>query len=224
MRRVFFMMKQTLKNFKNAIFDLDGTLLDSLGAWPEIDLRFLEKRGIPLPPDYPQAIKHMHFSEAADYTISRFSLRERAEDIVAEWLSMVKDFYAHEVKLKAFVKEYLQTLRAAGIKMAIATSSRRELFEPALKRLGVEEYFTTSVTAEEAGRGKSYPDIYLEAARRIHAEPKDCAVFEDVITAVKTAHGAGFYTVAVSDGASKNEEQELRKYSDYFLQSFAELL
>ena len=212
------------KKFEGAIFDLDGTLLDSLGAWPEIDYRFLGKRGIPLPPDYPHAIKHMHFFEAAEYTISRFSLSERAEDIVAEWLSMVKDYYAHEVELKPYAKDYLKLLSAQGVKMAIATSSRRELFEPALKRLGVAKYFSAAITAEEVGRGKTFPDIYLQAAQKIGVAPQNCAVFEDVLLAVKTAHAAGFYTVAVADACSLREEEELKNNSDEYLHSFAELL
>ena len=217
-------MKQKMKNFKAAVFDLDGTLFDSLGAWPEIDRKFLGKRSIPLPPDYAHAIKHMHFFEAADYTIARFSLDERAEDVVAEWMDMVKDYYTNEVTLKPFAREYLQTLQSRGVKMAVATSSRRELFEPALKRLKIDGYFSFALTAEETGRGKAFPDIYLEAARKLDAIPKECAVFEDVPTAVKTAHDAGFFTVAVFDKVSAHEEEELRKNSDYFLHSFEELL
>lgn len=213
-----------LKTIKGAIFDLDGTLLDSLKAWPEIDYKFLAKRGISLPPDYPHAIKHMHFYEAAHYTIARFSLDENADDVVREWTDMVKEYYANDVTLKPFAREYLEALLARGVKIAIATSSRRELFLPALKRLNIEPYFHAVVTAEDVGRGKNSPDIYLEAARRLGVSPTECAVFEDVPVAAHTAHGAGFYTVAIFDEASAHEEAALREHSDLYIRSFSELL
>ena len=212
-----------LKQIKGAIFDLDGTLLDSLGAWSEIDRRFFEKLGIAPPPDYSQAVKNLYLKEAAHYTIERFQLNESPDAIVAEWKQMTQIFYDCEVALKPYAKAYLQTLHARGVRLGIATSSSPELFFPALKRGGVANLFTATVTSDEVGCGKSSPDVYLEAARRLEVTPNECAVFEDIPTAVKSARSAGFYTVAVFDKLSAHEEPVLRRESDLFIRSFSEL-
>lgn len=210
--------------YRAAIFDLDGTLFDSMNAWVEIDRRFFSKRNLPFPPDYPDAVKGLNFTEAAEYTVSRFSLGERIEDVTNEWLKSSREYYANEVCLKPHAKEFLALLRRNGVLLAIATSSKRNLFAPALQRCGIAEYFEFAVTTEEIGRGKAFPDIYLEAARRLGAAPADCAVFEDVVTAVKSARRAGFYTVAVRDDASLHEEEALKRSATRYVRSFAELL
>ncbi len=222
-RRFHYHIMEKLKTIKGAIFDLDGTLLDSLGAWSEIDRKFFAKRNIPLPPDYSQAVKHLYLKEAAEYTVRRFGLRESSDDIVAEWKAMTQEFYDREVTLKPFAKEYLQRLKERGVKTGIATSSSPELFTPALRRCGVAEFFSVTVTSDEVGRGKNYPDIYLETARRLGLEKEHCAVFEDLSTAVKCAHDAGFYSVAVYDKLSAHETPFLETHSDLFIRSFAEL-
>ena len=194
-------MKTLLKPFRAAIFDLDGTLLDSLGVWAEIDCLFLKKRGIPVPPDYQHAVK-----------------------VVAEWMEMIRSAYAHDVALTPFAAEYLSKLRADGVKIAAATSGDPTLFLPALARHGVKELFSAFVTTAEVGKGKRHPDVYLEAARRIQTPPSECAVFEDVLAAIKTARAAGFYTVAVREESSLHEEAELRAESDAFIVSYRDLL
>ncbi len=211
-------------NFSAAIFDLDGTLLDSLGVWTDIDREFLKKRGIAVPNDYQDAIKCMSMREAADYTAARFMLKESADELIAEWLDMAQTAYATTVGLKPFAKEYLEALHKMGVRLAVATSSARELFVPALKRNGIWELFSATVTTAEVGRGKEFPDVYLKAADLLGARPEDCAVFEDVPAAVRTARKAGFYTVAVQDNYSLHEEAELRALANEYLSSFGELL
>ncbi len=214
---------KTLKPFSAAVFDLDGTLLNSLGVWKDVDNTFLQKRGIPVPPDYQTAISSMSMLETAHYTIARFSLPETPEDLIAEWLDMAKTAYATTVDLKPYAKEYLQKLHASGIPLAVATSSAEELFLPALERNGVKDLFSAFVTTGQVGRGKNFPDVYLEAAKRLGVSPNKCAVFEDVLAAIKVAREAGFYTVAVQDGYSP-EEEPLRKAADEYLTSYGELI
>lgn len=214
---------KTLKPFSAAIFDLDGTLLNSLGVWKEVDNSFLEKRGIPVPPDYQTAISSMSMLETAHYTIERFALPDTPESLIAEWLDMAKTAYATTVDIKPYAKEYLQKLHASGIPLAVATSSAEELFLPALERNGVKDLFSAFVTTGQVGRGKNFPDVYLEAAKRLGVSPNECAVFEDVLAAIKVARQAGFYTVAVQDGYSP-EEEPLRNTADEYLTSYEELL
>ncbi|MDE6293396.1 MAG: HAD family phosphatase, partial [Clostridiales bacterium] len=187
---------------KGAIFDLDGTLLDSMWIWADIDKRFLSKRGIEVPSDYMAMVGAMSYRQAAEYTIARFGLSEMPEDLMNEWSEMAVGAYATELKLKPKIKNILTKLISRGIKMAVCTSATPEMCLPALKNNGVEDLFDAVVTTWEIGKGKEFPDVYLAAAERLKLSPESCAVFEDTLRAVKTAKAAGFYVVGVHDTVS----------------------
>ncbi len=207
-----------------AIFDLDGTLLDSLAVWHDLDRTFLQKRGIPLPDDYFDAISTMHFSEAAAYTIERFSLDETVDEVVAEWWEGAVDAYTHHIPLKAYVTDYLSHLQEKGVRIAAATASDRRLAEPALKRLGIDGYFETVVYTVDVARGKGYPDSYEEAARRLGIAVSDCVVFEDILHGVRGAKMGAFYTVGVADDHSATDREAIMAEADRFIHHFGELL
>ena len=213
-----------LKNLKGAIFDLDGTILDSTRLWKEIDVRFLAKRGIGLPEDYADAIGAMAIGQAAEYTVARFSLSDSPADLIAEWREMAARAYAEEIGLKPFAKEYLFALHARGVRLAVATSSEESLFLPALKRNGIEGLFSAFVTAQEVGAGKDFPRVYCRAAELLGLRPEACAVFEDLPTGIRSASGAGFLTVGVYDSATAHRTREVRDAADLFIRSFRELL
>ncbi len=212
------------KHIKGAIFDLDGTLLNSLHVWQDVDRRFFQMHALPLPDDYYRAIKAMELKEAAIYTKTRFSLPESVEEMVGIWHGMVREEYALRVELKPHAKELLELLFSRGVKLGIATSSAREIFLPCLKRHGIEQYFTSFTETREAKRGKNFPDPYLLAAKRLKLSPEDCAVFEDISVGIKSAKTAGFFTVALSDPNCPDEEEALKTYSDLFIRDFLELL
>ena len=170
-----------LKNIEGAVFDLDGTLLDSSWVWEKVDEKFLGDRGFQVPDDYVDEISPLGAERAAVYTIERFGLNEDKDDIVREWIEMAKKEYATEVVCKPYAKEFLEELHKLNIKMAVATSSDRELFMKTLEREGILKYFQKIVTVDEVERGKGYPDIYEEAARRIKVNPHKCLVFEDIL-------------------------------------------
>ena len=150
-----------MKQYKGAIFDLDGTLLDSMRVWDDIDVTFLKKRGLEVPPDYQEAITPLGFLEAARYTIRRFGFPETPEELIQEWHQMAVDAYTYEVELKDGAAEYLRYLKEKGIRMAVATSSSPELYEPALKRNGIYEYFKAFVTVSEVKRGKGFSHKFI---------------------------------------------------------------
>lgn len=213
-----------LSSFHAAIFDLDGTLIDSMGVWSEIDARFLGSRGFALTPDYTAAVGVMSFREGAEYTIRRYGLSETPEELVAEWTAMVEDEYAHRIGLKPFVRDYLASLAGRGVALAVATASPPELYEPVLKRNGVYGLFRAFATVGEVKHGKGSPDVYLLAAERLGARPGDCVVFEDILRGVRSAKAAGMTAVGVYDSCDDAEREQIRAEADLYIEDFGRLL
>ena len=213
-----------LKNIEGAVFDLDGTLLDSSWVWEKVDEKFLGDRGFQVPDDYVDEISPLGAERAAVYTIERFGLNEDKDDIVREWIEMAKKEYATEVVCKPYAKEFLEELHKLNIKMAVATSSDRELFMKTLEREGILKYFQKIVTVDEVERGKGYPDIYEEAARRIKVNPHKCLVFEDILAGVTGASLGEFNVVAVFDEKSKHNWEKIKSISKYIINDYKELL
>lgn len=213
-----------LKNIEGAVFDLDGTLLDSSWVWEKVDEKFLGDRGFQVPDDYVDEISPLGAERAAVYTIERFGLNEDKDDIVREWIEMAKKEYATEVVCKPYAKEFLEELHKLNIKMAVATSSDRELFMKTLEREGILKYFQKIVTVDEVERGKGYPDIYEEAARRIKVNPHKCLVFEDILAGVTGASLGKFNVVAVFDEKSKHNWEKIKSISKYSINDYKELL
>jgi HAD superfamily hydrolase (TIGR01509 family) len=199
---------------KAYIFDLDGTLLDSTGVWEQIDIDFLTRRGIPVPPDYAPTVAPMSFREAAEYTIERFRLSDAADALCREWFDMALYAYGHTIKLKPNAREYLAELKKRGKKLAVATSSTSQLYEAALKNLDILNFFDAICSADEVKHGKSKPDIFLLASKKLGVPPSCCAVFEDVLQAVQSAKNAGMTVYGIYDEASKADWERIKTTAD----------
>lgn len=210
--------------FKGAIFDLDGTLLDSMHIWHDVDVKFFSRRGLTVTKEYVDIIKNMHLPAAAVYTKEKYNIKESAEEIVEEWLQLCREAYLANVELKSGVYEYLKMLYEKGVKMAFATASEKIVCEQTLKNHGVFDFFTASAYVSEINIGKSEPDIYLLASERIGVPPCDCIVFEDIIKGIRSAKKGGFMTCGVFDKSSEKDEDEIRKIADYYIKSFEEIL
>ncbi len=213
-------MQRTLTT---AIFDLDGTLLDSMGVWAAVDEAFLLRRGIEMPDDYSAMLAPMGFPAAAAYTRARFSLPESEEAIMTEWHEMAVDAYTHHIEAKPFVREYLSMLRQKHISIAAATASQAVFYRPALQRCGLFSYFSSITEISEVSRGKGFPDIYLRAAEKMNRPPEQCAVFEDICAGISGARAGGFFCVGVYD-AHTMEQDILRRSADRYIYDFSELL
>ena len=211
-----------MHDFTAAIFDLDGTLLDSMHVWEKIDFDFLSKRGIPVPEDYAQAIAPLSFQQVARYTIDRFSLKTTEEEIMREWQDMARHEYANEIRLKNHAFEYLTALKQRGVKLATATSLHPELSEPVLRNNGIHDFFDVQCSTDEVGRGKEFADIFLLAAERLNIQASACVVFEDILPAVRSAKRAGMRVYCMQDDASSRDEAELRKIADGYFRDFRE--
>nr|WP_300128233.1 HAD family phosphatase [uncultured Butyricicoccus sp.] len=215
---------QIFSNFDGFIFDLDGTLLDSLWVWDEVDQTFLARRGLPVIPGYAQAIAHMGFFDAARYTIDRFNLNETPEQLTTEWYDLARAAYRDRVELKPYAETFLCQLYAQGKHLAAATSSELDLIMPCLERLGIVNLFENITTIGEVKHDKSQPDIYLLAAERLRLSPSQCVVFEDILCGIQSAKKAGFFTVAVEEAASASEQQKIIEITDCYIYSYSELL
>ena len=211
-------------NVKAVIFDLDGTLIDSMWMWKSIDIEYLGKYGMELPDDLQRTIEGMSFSETAVYFKNRFNIPESIEQIKETWNKMAWDKYANEVPLKSGAKKFLKLLKSKNIKIGIATSNSRELVNVVLKKHEIEDYFDTIRTACEVDKGKPAPDIYLAASKDIDVLPSDCLVFEDVIMGIKAGINAGMKVCAVYDEHSKDTDDIKKKEADYYIDSFEEIL
>ena len=210
-------------DFKAVIFDLDGTVLDSMGVWRKVDEIFLARRGMTIPDDYMDTVSVMTLDEAADYSIERFSLKGTREEIVGEWSELAYNEYHNNIKLKDGVREYMKKLRRKGIKFALATASSPSLFRRALEREGVYEYFDV-LAHPETGHRKGSPDIYRHCAHALGVKPADCVVFEDIFEGIRAAKEAGMRTVAVLDENSYRQHERMREIADMAIVSFREML
>ena len=198
-----------------AIFDMDGTLVDSMGYWQGLSGEYLSSKGVTENTEnILERIKAMTVAEAAAYFVQVFRLPDTAEQVASEMNAMMADHYRWDIPLKRGVMDYLSRLRQAGVSMCVASATTAELMEACLSRLGAAEYFEFLLSCEEVGSGKSRPDVYLEAARRLGAQPGETAVYEDALHAAQTAKSAGFYTVAVFDDSGRSEWEQLRALAD----------
>ena len=217
------MMKDLMNGKKAVLFDLDGTLVDSMWMWKQIDIEFLARFGYECPEDLQKSIEGMGFSETAVYFKERFHLPWSFDEIKACWTQMSIDKYRYEVPMKAGALEFLKYCKAQNIPTAIATSNGREMVDAVISSQQFGEYIQEIVTACEVKAGKPEPDIYLEAAKRLNVRPEDCIVFEDVPAGILAGKRAGMTVIAVEDDFSKLMKDEKCALADGFINDYFDL-
>ena len=171
---------------KSAIFDVDGTLLDSMKIWDNAGERYLSSVGKTAENGLSEKLCDMSLTEGAEYMKKQYALSFSTDEIVSGVLKIIEDFYFYEVGLKNGTKEILQFLESNNIKMIIATSSDKTHIKKAFERLGILKYFTDIVTCSQIGKGKTSPDIYLACADKLGTAPSETLVFEDAVFAAET--------------------------------------
>ena len=213
-----------LNNIKACLFDMDGTLLDSMHIWKDIDIEFLGRYGHDLPPTLQREIEGMSFRETACYIKDRFHLPPSIEEIMNIWNEMAFQKYSEEIFFKEGAFEFVKMLKKKGIRTAICTSNSRELVNAVAEHLGFLPYFDTIITSCEVGAGKPAPDIYLEAAKRVGVAPEHCLVFEDIVTGLTAGKRAGMKLCAVEDVYSADQKEAKKAMADYYVENYLDLL
>lgn len=216
--------EQLLHGKKAVLFDMDGTLVDSMWIWKQIDIDFLGRRGLTMPDTLQEGIEGMSFSETARFFKETFGLPESEEAIKAEWNEMAFQKYRDEVLLKPGADRFLHWLKRQGFLTAICTSNSRELIDVAVTARGIADRIDYVVTACEVNAGKPAPDIYLHAAQVLGVRPEECVVFEDIPAGLLAGQRAGMTTCAVEDEYSEYCMEEKRRLADFVIGDFGELL
>jgi len=212
------------KDYTAVIFDLDGTLVDSMWIWEQIDIDYLKEKGHDLPEDLQKDIEGCSFTETAQYFKDRFKIEDDIETIKKRWIEMSKDFYADKIVLKKGIQELLDLLKEKNIKMGIATSNSRELAESVLINNRIDDYFEVLVTSCDVKKGKPEPDVFLKAAELMDVSPKACLVFEDTHAGVLAGKAAGMDVIAIYDALSEEYMEEIKESADHYLMCYSELV
>ena len=196
------------------IFDMDGTLVDSMPIWKSLSKDYLEARGHHPTQAQLDAMGPMTMLEGAAFLMDTFGVEGPPERIIEEMHAVMEAHYRTDIPLKLGVRAYLERLRGEGAKLCVATATAEPLARACLERLEVAGYFDFILSCETVGAGKTKPDVYLEAARRLGARPVDTAVFEDALYAAQTAREAGFYVVGIPEAAYQDDWPALEELAD----------
>lgn len=209
---------------KGAIFDADGTLLNSMPIWQELGQRYLASYGIKAEKGLSDVLYAMSLEESSRYLKETYGLSNPAEIISAEILEMIRSFYINEVTLKEGVADYLRYLHERNIPMIVATSNDKALLHRAFVRLQINGYFKNILTCSELNTNKREPAIYLGVAQMIGTQPQETAMFEDVLYGIQAAKQAEFITVAIEDSSNRLEREKLSGTADYYIRDFTDPL
>jgi len=210
-------------NFGYAIFDLDGTIFDSMYYWRTVAVYALEKNGFHVPEDLAERSKHMLVYEAFNLLCTELKTEKkiRYSDISEEYRSKVlRPAYETDIMPKPSAVEFLRMLKDSGVKLCIATATARELFMPAIKRLGMEDLFEFYITTAEVGKSKDHSDIYDIALERLGGTKENTVVFEDQLYCIKTASAAGYRIFAVDDEYSRQDRQTTEKLCERYITDY----
>ena len=209
---------------KHIIFDLDGTLLDSMYVWKNIGSEYLIKKGFCPPDNLRSIVKTLTLPQTAAYFRQELGIPYSVEEIVDTIIKMVADQYRYHIQPKPYVLDFLKKQKSAGCRMCVVTASETSYIKSAMERLHMLDYFDFVMTCTEAGYSKDTPKVFHLAMERLGGKLEDTAVFEDALYAVQTAKAGGFYVVAVQDDITEQDTPKIKQLCDRYIYSYKELL
>lgn len=212
-----------LSDIKACIFDMDGTVIDSMWVWGNIDIEYLGRFGYEVPQGMGKDFEGASMREVAAYFKNRFNLEDDLDTIISDWNDMAFHKYTHDVELKPHIKEFLEYLKTAGIKIGLYTSNSMVLAESALNAKDIFKYFDAVTAGCSDIKGKPEPDGYLLTAEKLNVNPENCLVFEDLVMGLQAGINAGMRTCAVKDSYSMYQDDEKKKTADYYIGDYYEV-
>ena len=214
-----------IKHIQAVIFDIDGTLVDSVGMWKEIDKEYFNVIETPMPPTIQKDIEGMSFTEIAIYFKETFHIQEKTiEDIKLDWVRMAQDKYLYEIKSKPGAREFMRYLKEKGVKIGCATSNDKRLAIASLTPHGFLEKVDSVRCCCEVAKGKPAPDIYLKVAEDLGVNPENCLVFEDIPNGIKAGKAAEMTVIAVKDKNALKDFDEIKAFCDDYIEDFYEMI
>lgn len=217
------MENKILDTMTGAIFDLDGTLLDSMYIWSEIGINFLENEGVTPPPGASEQFVKMSLVQAAEFYIKNYAPDRTVTDIIKSINTLIEDFYFNQVLLKDGVREFLEYLKNRNVKMCVATATDKYMVEKALERNGIREYFSEIFTCTGVGAGKDTPVIYDRALEHLGTPKETTFVFEDALYAIETAKNANYKIVGIYDVSEPEEPEKVNVLCDVYINNYSEI-
>ncbi|MCL2819927.1 MAG: HAD family phosphatase [Oscillospiraceae bacterium] len=213
-----------MQKIKGAIFDLDGTLLDSMWKWGDVAEDYLTSHGAVPKPGLMKILRAFNTTEEAQYYIDEYGIDKPLDDVIKGRDDMMFKFFSNDVKLKEGVLPLLEALKKQGVKMCIATATDKWLVDAAVELHGLMNYFERIYTCTEENTSKKYPDIFFKAANFLGTQAGETLVVEDALYAMNTAKKAGFIVAGVYDKVADDEQAEVKAVCDYYCTNPGELL
>lgn len=212
------------RKFEAVIFDLDGSLVDSLWVWDKIDIDYLEKHSYQVPEDLNKIIEGMSFTEVAQYFKDRFSIEDDIEDIKAEWIEMAQKAYSEDVKLREGAEKFLEYIKSEKYRIGLGSSNTRSLIDATLDGNGISQYFESIRTSCEVSAGKPSPDIFLKVASDLDIPESKCIVIEDTFAGVQAAKRANMTVIGIYDEMSAPWKEDIMELSDHYAYNYSDVM
>ncbi len=209
-------------NITGAIFDFDGTLFDSMHIWKGIKYKFFDKIGLKLTKEDEDAFNGLFLKDSLILAKERFNMKESYEELFSIFFEYIKELYLIEAKPKNDIIDFLEKLKAKGIKMGIATATGEPALEAVLQKYGMRSYFSAIYSTYTVGASKTEPKVYDVVLEELGTDKETTWVFEDALYAAKTAKANGYNVVGIFDKSEPNWE-ELKTLSNIFIHDYKEI-